>query len=229
MATFALVHGAWHGAWCWEPLAAELDVLGHRAVAVELPSDEIDAGCSRYADVVVDTLARGDAPVVVGHSLGGLTIPLVAARRPVRRLVYLCALVPRPGRPPFERGEDEPATFRDGFAVFTRDQFGRSYWPDAAAAAERLYPDCAPDVARAAAARLRPQGPLPNDEPCPLERLPDVEALSILATEDSAISPDWSRWTARRRLDVEPIELPGGHSPMLSRPARLARTLAALA
>ena len=40
MTTFALVHGAWHGAWCWEPVMAELERRGHRAVAVDLPCDD---------------------------------------------------------------------------------------------------------------------------------------------------------------------------------------------
>jgi pimeloyl-ACP methyl ester carboxylesterase len=221
---FGLVHGAWHGAWCWEPLAAELGALGHRAVAVELPSDQLDAGCGEYADAVVAALVGEDDPVLVGHSLGGLTIPLVAARRPVRRLVDVCALVPRPGRPPFGREDGEPPTFVEGFAV-SRDELGRSYWPDAAAAIARLHPDVEPDVARAAAARLRPQVPRPNDQPCPLERLTDVETVSILGTADAVIRPEWSRWTARLRLGVESVELLGGHSPMLARPAELARAL----
>jgi pimeloyl-ACP methyl ester carboxylesterase len=229
VATFGLVHGAWHGAWCWESLAAELGALGHRAVAVELPSDELDAGCGEYADAVVDALAGEDDPVLVGHSLGGLTLPLVAARRPVRRLVYLCALVPRPGRPPFEREDGEPRTFGDGLAALARDELGRSCWPDAAAAIARLYPDVPPGAARAAAARLRPQAPRLNDERCPLERLPDAETVSILGTDDAVIRPEWSRWTARRRLGVEPVELPGGHSPMLARPAELAQALVSAA
>ena len=100
MATFAFVHGSWHGAWCWEPLIEELDALGHRSVAVDLPCDDEHAGCEAYAEVVCSAIDGVNDPILVGHSLGGLTIPLVAARRRVQRLVYLCAFVPRPGRPP---------------------------------------------------------------------------------------------------------------------------------
>ena len=97
--TFGLVHGAWHGAWCWELLVPELEGRGHRAVAVDLPGDDPAAGCAEYATVVCDRLRAEDSDVVlVGHSLGGLTIPLVAAERPVQALVFLCALIPVPGR-----------------------------------------------------------------------------------------------------------------------------------
>jgi len=65
-------------------------------VSADLPCDDPAAGCDAYANVVVDALPRFDTDVVVvGHSLAGLTIPLVAARRSVRRLVFLCAFIPR--------------------------------------------------------------------------------------------------------------------------------------
>src|SRR3954454_25062964 len=99
MTTFWLVHGAWHGGWCWERLAPELEARGAQVVAPDLPCEDVDAGVSVYADVVDKALGEADDVVLVGHSLGGLTIPLVAARRPVRRLVYLCAFVPTPGEP----------------------------------------------------------------------------------------------------------------------------------
>jgi pimeloyl-ACP methyl ester carboxylesterase len=229
--TFALVHGAWHGAWCWDPLVGELENRGQSAVAVELPSAEVSAGPDEYAQVVIDALREVDGPVdVVGHSLGGLTIPLVAAARPVRRLVFLCGFVPRPGRGPWELEDGEPSPFGPTFGGFERDELGRTVWRDIDRAIEQLYPDCDPGHARAAAARLRPQGPRPNSEPCPLDALPEVDYTMILAADDVAVSRGWAQWTARKRLGgIEPIELPGGHSPMLARPAALADALVAQA
>jgi pimeloyl-ACP methyl ester carboxylesterase len=222
--TFAFVHGAWHGAWCWEPLVRELESRGHRAVAVDLPCDDADAGCERYAEVVAAALGGLEEAIVVGHSLGGLTIPLV----PARRLVFLCALVPRPGLGALELRAGEPEPFVAGFAESTvRDELGRSSWPDEATAIEQLYPDAPPELARAAFARLRPQARRPSVEPSPLLAWPDVECSSILAQEDGALRPEWSRWTARERLGIEPVELRGGHSPMLARPAELAALLTA--
>src|SRR6185437_2836111 len=95
---FSLVHGGQQGAWCFEPLIEELERRGHRSVAIDLPIGDPGAGASEYADTVVDSLTDIDAEViVVGHSLGGLTLPLIAQRRPVKQLVFLCAAVPVPG------------------------------------------------------------------------------------------------------------------------------------
>ena len=100
MTAFALVHGAWEGAWIWERLTPELEARGHRVVAMDLPCEDAAATFEAYADVVVGALEAEELEevVVVGHSLAGLTIPIVAARRAVSRLIYLCALVPIPGR-----------------------------------------------------------------------------------------------------------------------------------
>jgi pimeloyl-ACP methyl ester carboxylesterase len=110
MTTFALVHGAWHGGWCWEKLSPFLQQTGHDVVAPDLPCDDGSATTfDPYADVVCAALAgRGDDVVVVAHSLGGATGTLVAARRPVRRLVYLCAAVPQAGRSFYDQWQQQP-------------------------------------------------------------------------------------------------------------------------
>src|ERR1700682_4384448 len=100
MATFGLVHGAWHGAWCWEALIPELQPRGHRAIAMDLPSDQRAATFDDYAAAVAASLPPNPDLVLVGHSLAGMVIPLVALRRPVQLLVFLCALIPdRQGDP----------------------------------------------------------------------------------------------------------------------------------
>src|SRR5207245_8677013 len=83
MASFSLVHGAWHGGWCWDLLRAELEARGHAVDAPDLPCEDVAAGVEEYAAVVPA------ADVVVGHSLGGYTIPHVEALTHV----FLCALV----------------------------------------------------------------------------------------------------------------------------------------
>jgi pimeloyl-ACP methyl ester carboxylesterase len=98
VATFGLVHGSWHGDWCWVRLERELDARGRRSVAVDLPIEDPDAGLSRHAELVADSLLGVDGDVIlVGHSMSGSIIPLVARHRPLRHLVFLCALVPEPG------------------------------------------------------------------------------------------------------------------------------------
>jgi pimeloyl-ACP methyl ester carboxylesterase len=227
--TFGLVHGAWHGAWCWERLVPELEGLGHRAVAVELPTEDPEAGLTRYAELTAAALRADDDVVVVGHSLGAAAIPLVARMLPVRHLVFLCALFPKPGASATDRYTEEDV-FVPGFAgnTATRDD-GASWWPDPAAAIRCLFHDCTDDDARRAAARLSPQSSAPRREPWPADGIPDVERTSIVCRDERCIRPDWSRRVAREELGVEPVELDGGHSPFLSRPRELATVLARLA
>jgi pimeloyl-ACP methyl ester carboxylesterase len=232
MATFGLVHGAGHGAWCWERLIPLLEALGHRAVAMDLPCEDPTAGPGCYAEVVDRAIPAANDLVLVGHSLSGLTIPLVAARRPVRRLVYLCAIVPEFGRSLADQVSADPGLY-DGVL---RTHPGRVTAPDgtvtfrdATAARDVFYHDCTPADVAWAFARLRPQAPTPRREPCPLAAWPAGERAYILCREDRAVSPAWSRRVARERLGVEPIELEGSHSPFISRPSVLAGVLDRLA
>jgi pimeloyl-ACP methyl ester carboxylesterase len=225
--TFALVHGAWHGAWCWERLAPELEARGHRVVAVDLPSDDATATFETYAEVVVQALDAEKDVVVVGHSLAGLTIPLVAARRPVRRLVYLCGLAPVPGRSFTEQLSVEPDTLLPDYraGLGEPDDAGRTRWQDEALARAVLYADCGERDAGAAFARLRPQARTPHAQPCPLEALPEAPRTYVVCEEDRMVNPGRARKVARERLDADLVELPGGHSPFLSRPGELAAVL----
>jgi hypothetical protein len=56
VATFALVHGSWHGAWCWERVAPLLQQGGHQVVAMDLPIDDATATCDIFADIVCAAL-----------------------------------------------------------------------------------------------------------------------------------------------------------------------------
>jgi len=227
MATFGLVHGAWHGAWCWELLVPELERRGHRAIAMDLPCEDRTASFFDYSDAVRAALGDASEVVLVGHSMAGITIPLVALSRPVRLLVFLCALVPdQPG----DTTEGGPQTHPDGaFDALVRHEDGSHSWPSAETAARTLYQDCRPELVDSAFARLRPQQTALWDGWGPLERWPDVPVASIHCQDDRAVNPVWSSWVARNRLGVESVELPGGHSPMLARPASLADALVAAA
>jgi pimeloyl-ACP methyl ester carboxylesterase len=216
---FCLVHGAWHDEACWQPLVAELEHRGHECVVPVLPLDD-DAACfDDYAEVVVECLRDRDPPVLVGHSMSSAVIPLVAHKRPVRLLTYLCpAMVgvpPLPGEPPRRRaGYESPPV----------DTGGRSRWPRERAITQ-LYRRVQPELAERLAARLRPQPQAVFKQPYPLGSPPDVPSDFIYAREDELFDDRWSRWIARNLLGVEPIELPGGHFPMLEHPAALADVL----
>ena len=83
MATFSLVHGAWGVGLQWDLVRAELESRGHEVHTPDMPCEDLDAGVDEYVAAVPP------CDIVVGHSLGGFTIPYVEARLHV----YLCALV----------------------------------------------------------------------------------------------------------------------------------------
>src|SRR5438034_11059998 len=97
MSTFGLVHGGGLGAWCWEWLIAELEDRGHRTATVDLPLDNPSVGAARFAEMVLEAFAGFDDLVLVGHSMSGLIIPVVASHRPVERMVFLHTVLPQPG------------------------------------------------------------------------------------------------------------------------------------
>ena len=144
MATFALVHGSWHGAWCWELLTPLLQDAGHDVVAMNLPCDDGSASFETYADKVCDALVGcSDDVVLVGHSSAGNTVPLVAARRPVRHLVYLCAVIPDIGRSFFDQMRDEPMLNPEYVKGLSEpDTQNRTRWVDLELAREVLFADC---------------------------------------------------------------------------------------
>jgi len=162
---------------------------------------------------------------VVGHSLAGLTIPLVEAKRHV----YLCAFVPPWGRATRDMFAEKPLL--PGFPDdgITRDERGRTVWVDEAYALRAMYADCDRAVALQAYALLRPQAATIYDGCYPLAERPPIPASSIVGTDDRALSPEWSRRVAPERLGIEAMEMPSSHSPMLSRPSDLANLLDELA
>jgi hypothetical protein len=204
MATFSLVHGAWGGGWLWGPLRAELETRGHVVHAPDLPCEDVDTGVEEYAAAVPP------ADVVVGYSLGGLTIPFVEAHTHV----FLAALVAG-------AVGDWEDVFVPGFGdARVRDELGRSYYPDLDDAVRELQ--IPPEHAHLAV-KLRHQAPY--DAPAAHVGRPAY----IVCTQDAVIRPDWQRRVAQDVLGVAPLELDAGHSPMLERPRELAVLLDSLA
>jgi pimeloyl-ACP methyl ester carboxylesterase len=232
MSTFALVHGAWLGAWCWERLTPELESLGHRVITMDLPCDDGSATFDDYADVVCEALddIPGTDLIVVGHSLGGLTIARVAARRPVRHLVYLCAIPPLPGHSLTEQIADDKEMLNPDYlkGIGDMDPDGRRPWIDRDLAIRILFGDCDDASATWAFARFRPQGTYGYGLPFS-SALPSVDSTYVLCADDCMVNPSWSRKIAPERLQADVVELPGSHSPFLSRPRELAELLHGLA
>jgi pimeloyl-ACP methyl ester carboxylesterase len=205
VATFALVHGGGGSAWDWHLVAPELRERGHEPVAVDLPCEQESAGWSDYADAVVDAVAGRENIIVVGHSLGGFTAPLVCARIPVELQILLCGMIPAPG----ELFEDwwtnagyEPSGFDDVF-----------------------YHDVPPQLAAEAKRHERNEASKVFSEPWPLDALPATPTRYLLCRGDRMFTADWARRHASARLGIEADEMDGGHYISLSRPRELAERL----
>jgi pimeloyl-ACP methyl ester carboxylesterase len=229
MTLFALVHGAWHGAWCWDKLIPELHARGHRTVAMDMPITDGGVSVDGYINSVVQPIeaARdGDDVTIVGHSMAGVIVPFAADAVQPKRLVYLGALLPKPGRPVAETFS-EPGMVADLSFGQIDNGDGSSSWKKEEAI-DVFYHDCSRADGEWAFERLRPQNwalaglTLPDSD---LKRWPSTY---IVCNQDKTVVPDWSRRSAPDVLGVDPIEIEGSHSPFLSRPAELAEMLVSL-
>jgi pimeloyl-ACP methyl ester carboxylesterase len=213
MSTFVLIHGGGGSSWDWHLVAARLREQGHAVVAVDLPIDDADAGWVEYVDTVVRAMGKaagGHADVVVvGHSLGGFTAPLVCARVPVTLLVLVAAMIPLPGE-----------LFADWWV--NTDHVDSS--DD-----DVFYHDVPPDLAAEAKRRERDEASKALGEPWPLHAWPDVATRYLLCRDDRLFPADWARRHAQQRLGITADEIDGGHYVTLARPRELADRLEAYA
>jgi pimeloyl-ACP methyl ester carboxylesterase len=206
VSTFALIHGGGGSSWDWHLVSSELREYGHDPVAVDLPSEDDSAGWWDYADTVVQAVVDRSDLVVVGHSLGGFTAPLVCARVPARLLVLVAAMIPSPGE-----------LFADWWTNAGYEESGNE---------DVFYHDVPHALAAEAKRRERGEDSKALQEPWPLDAWPDVPTRYLLCRDDRMFTATWSRRHARERLDLEADEMDGGHYVVLSRPRELAKQLA---
>jgi SAM-dependent methyltransferase len=199
------IHGAGDGAWHWALVAGALRERGHEAITLDLPSEDESAGWGDYADAVVEAIGDRSDVVLVAHSLGGFTAPLVCTRVPVDMLVLVAGMVPEPG----ERAQD----------WWANTGYRSAYEGDV------YYHDVPPEVAADAEARSRGQAAKPMGEPWPLAEWPGVPTRYLLCRDDRAFPADWLRGVVQERLGFAPDEIDGGHLVYLSRPGELAERL----
>jgi hypothetical protein len=207
MSTYALIPGAGCTPFYWHLLESELRSRGHDVLPIDLPSEDDDAGLPEYADVVARAIGRRDGEViVVAHSFGAFTAPLVCERTRVDLLVLVAGMIPRPGEPPGD------------------------WWANTGQASEPgdvYYHDVDPTLAAAVEQTERGQSATPTTAPWPLDRWPDVPTRVLLFADDRLFPAPFMRRVAAERLGIEPDEMPGGHLAMLSRPGELADRLEA--
>lgn len=223
MSTFAVVHGAGDSAWSWRLVADELRVLGHRVVVPDLPVGD-SATLDDYADAVVDAVGPADDVVVVGHSFGAFTAPLVASRVSADLLVLVAGMVPRPGEKPDEwwgaSGYVE-ASARQAARVGGLTGNDDPY--------VGFFHDVPRDLTEQAMAHARPHpSAAAMAQPWPLDSWPDVPTRFLLCRDDRLFPADLFRRLVPERLGLVPDEIDGSHCVMLSRPGELAQWLSAV-
>ena len=243
MANYVLVHGSGHGAWCWQRVVPLLEAKGHHVVALDLPGNGHDktllgdVTLETYAGHVCGVLDSLDGPVVlVGHSLGGISISRAAELRPgkVAVLVYLTALLLQDG-----------ATFTPGTSTKPEEVKGaletRTSWNISddltyvtykeELAKHRFYNDCSDEDVAWAKSMLVPQpvGPLVSPLRITEENYGRVSRVYVECTLDNAVTPEMAQEMYNALPCKEVIQMETGHSPFLSAPEELAGHLDELA
>jgi len=237
MSTFVLVHGSWHGAWCWYKVIARLQAAGHRVMAPDLPSlgaDKTPVGdvtLKSWTDAVVAALDSADEPaILVGHSRGGILISEAAQARPerVQTLVYLCAFLLKDGESLFASSGTDTETLLVGNLIIAGDQ--RSATVNDSIIDAAFYGSCDADDRALARTLLQPEPLLPLTTPLSLtaDRFGRVPRVYIECLRDRAIGP----LMQRRMIEASPcqrvLSMDSDHSPFFSAPDELARNLLSL-
>ena len=227
MATFILVHGSGHGGWCWEKVVYRLIEAGHRAIAPDLPG--MGADRTPPQDVTLAMTGRfitelaerqPEKAILVGHSLGGVTISDAAQRAPelIAGLVYVTALLlPNGASAMGVMGENLPdgiSLSRDGAALIIDPDFAR----------ERFYNGCREDDAANALARLAPQPmrPMRDRLAHTADRFGTVPRAYLECFRDKALPLEFQR-SQHVAMTCHPIfRMDTGHSPFMQDPETLA-------
>lgn len=225
---FLLIHGAWHGAWCWAPVLEVFERQGVEALAIDLPghgsrrTSDSPVQLADYAAAVVEAAGTMSAPPrLVGHSMGGMAISAAAELDPeaFESLIYLAAFLPSSGQALIDltaelgggQGRMEGQTI-----VLDRDE-----------ARGLFYQDCSPERADWALDHIQPQPIGPALDPVALsaDRWGRLAWDYVVCAKDQAIRPDFQRLMARRAGREQVFTLDRGHSPFLADPSELCAAL----
>jgi len=234
MSTYVLVHGSWHGAWCWHRIVARLRRASHTVIApdlLSLGSDCTPVGTvtlARWADQIAAVVRSAPEPVVLaGHSRGGIVISEVAERVPdrIRVLVYVTAFLLEDGQTLNETAAQISGSLVPPAIQVAADGQSATLRPDAIR--DAFYGQCSEDDFALAQSLLRPEPIAPLVTPLHLTaaRFGTVPRVYVECTADRAIT----HAAQRRMQDALPcrerITLACDHSPFFSRPDELAQAL----
>lgn len=240
MAGFVLIHGSWHGGWCFDDVAALLRAAGHTVVAPDLPwmggTDEELAAVTLqgWGDFAVAHCRKlkeqlGGAPVVLaGHSRGGLVVSQAAETDPTAMdaIVYICAMMLPSGisRADFKTMEESNPAFDSLITPVAGGKATAITGENPGAVFAQLSP---PDKVAAAMARLvaEPHGPRSTKLHLTPERWGSLPRWYVECTEDRTIPISSQRRMQAMSPGAQVVTIDADHSPFLSRPQHLADAL----
>ena len=223
--TTVFVHGAWHGAWCWEAVTPVLDREGRPWKAIDLPltglADDIAAVKSMVASIPGDT-------VLVGHSYGGSVITGAGAEPDVVGLVFVSAMALKPGESSTDHEFNDLVAWANEQQLkeYLFDEFGNvAVNPERGT--EFFYHDLDPDVAVAAVARLRPMALACLTDKVDVAGWQGKPAVYVLTTDDRAVPPAIQERLAER-INARTVRLATSHSPFYVAPEAVAGAIVAI-
>lgn len=237
MSTFVLVHGAWHGSWCWDKIIPLLRKEGHKVEAPDLPGHGRDKtpipeiSLQAYTDHVCQILDAQPEPVIlVGHSMGGVVITQAAEYRPekIKILVFLTAFLPQNGESLLQlAGGDTEALVLPNL-IMAEDQSYATVRDESIK--EAFYGDCSDEDVKRAKSLLVPQAAAPFATPVNTskERFGSVRRVYISCLRDKAISPALQEKMYKALPCEKVISMDTSHSPFFSAPEGLVGHLLSL-
>ena len=233
-----MVHGAWHGAWCWYKVVPLLQSAGHTVIAPDLPSLGMDrtplsqVSLDTWVEHICHVVDTASEPVVlVGHSRGGIIISEVAERRSdkIALLVYLAAYLLRDGESLLPVAQSDGSSLVFPNLVVSEDQTSCTIKPQAIN--EVFYADCSDEDVTLAATLLAPEALAPALTPIHVtdEGFGRVPRVYIECLHDKAIPLALQRQMYATLPCQKVISIDTDHSPFLSAPQKLTESLIALA
>jgi pimeloyl-ACP methyl ester carboxylesterase len=238
MSSFVLVHGGWHGAWCWRHVTPLLQDLGHTVAAPDLPGHGMDrtppsaVTLASYVTRLSDLLDRQRRPVVlVGHSMSGMVITQAAEHHPdqIALLVYVTAFLPRNGQSLAGLVADDTESLITPNSVLSADQTAVSLRESGLV--ETFYADCPPDDVSVARTMLvaEPMAPLLAPVQISEARFGRIPRAYVACLRDRALPPARQQRMYAATPCGRVLSLNTGHSPFFADPAGLVQYLHALA
>jgi len=238
MSTYVLVHGAWHGSWCWEKVVPLLKQAGHQVEILDLPGHGQDRTPIReitltaYTKRVCETLdAQAEPVILVGHSMGGIVITQVAEERPekIQTLVYLTAFLPQNGESLLQIARTNRDSLLTPNLVVNEEQ-GYLTFKEGASLKEIFYGDCSDeDVARARSLLvLQAIAPMTTPVRISAEQFGWVPRVYIECLRDRTITPCIQKMMYTAMPCQTILSMETSHSPFFSSPQELVRHLTSL-